>query len=243
MNDEILKNVFSSAIATSIAELITLPICTIKTNYQNSHHQSVITITTKLYKENGVRIFYNSSIVAISSQVFSTTSKYVFYRYLEDKNLPHTNKFLNGTIAGVISSLFTHPLDFVKIHWQMKTPIVPIIKNNVGIVYRGYNKTFIKATIGSSLFFPLYDNINQQVNNPFYASLGSAIISTLIIHPIDYFKTRQVYGLPFFTKNGNSSTILLNIKQCYKGLSLNLGRIVPNFIIIMTSIDYIKRLI
>ena len=241
-----IENIVNSAVGTTIAEVVTLPICTIKTNYQNSSEKSIITVVKNLYKNGGISSFYRASPAAISSQVFSTSSKYVLYRYLEDKNIQYSNKVLNGMASGIISSLVTHPVDFVKIHWQMKTPVVPELKKNgISILYRGYSKTFGKVCVGSSMFLPLYDYTNEKINNPFYASLTSSIISTTIIHPLDYLKTRQIYSMPLYSNNSDGYTSILkivyaNIKQSYKGLSLNLMRIVPHFTILMTTIEFLK---
>ena len=65
--------------------------------------------------------------------------------------------------------------------------------------------------------------------NAISASFMSAIISTTIMHPIDYLKTRHIYGLPLYSG--------FNPFNYYKGLALNLARIVPHFVITMTTID------
>lgn len=116
----------------------------------------------------------------------------------------------------------------------MGTKFWPEFKNHgFKLLYRGYSKSFSKTCIGSSLFFPVYDYANNKFNSPLYASLFSAVISTLIIHPVDYLKTRHVYGLPIY--QGWHPSIY------YKGLSLNLMRIVPHFMIVMTTIDYLNN--
>lgn len=73
----------------------------------------------EIYRQNGLKTFYRASFPAITSQMFSTSSKFVFYRKLEDLQLPYTNKVTNGIIGGVASSLVTHPIDAIKIHLQM----------------------------------------------------------------------------------------------------------------------------
>ena len=98
----------------------------------------------------GIKSFYKASFPAIFSQIFSTSSKYVLYRYI-DNNQFTTNKFLNGMIAGITSSLFTHPMDIVKIHMQMNKKFIPELKK-IGptIFYRGYSKSFTKIMLSSS---------------------------------------------------------------------------------------------
>lgn len=229
-----------SASATAFAEIVTLPICTLKTNYQNSNSTSIINSAKTMFKENGLRIFYKASLPAIGSQIVSTSSKYVFYRYLEDQQFKYSNKVLNGLISGISSSLITHPLDSIKIHRQMNTPFTPELKKHgLKIFYRGYSKTFSKVLVGSSIFLPLYDTFEDHFKSKKYsnysvlASLFSGFISTIVMHPIDYLKTRHIYGLPLYQG--------LNPLSYYKGLTLNLMRIVPHFVILMTTINYLKN--
>ena len=227
------QNIINSATATAIAEIVTLPICTIKTRYQNTQSNSIQQTIKSIYRTSGIKAFYAASVPAISSQVLSTSSKYVLYRHFEDQHFSYSNKMFNGMISGIMSSLITHPIDSIKIHFQMNTSFMAQLKQHgIGLFYRGYSKTFSKTALGSSLFFPLYDYSNSLFNNPFYASFCSAVISTSIIHPLDYLKTRHIFGLPLY-QGYNPITY-------YKGLTLNLLRVVPHFMIVMTTIDYLK---
>ncbi len=227
------QTVVNSAIGTFLAEIVTLPICTVKTNYQNSSHISPLEICKKLYKNGGLKSFYSASVPAITSQVFSTSCKFTLYQYFEEQNYKYSNKMINGSISGLITSLVTHPIDTIKIHIQMGTPFIPELKKyGIGLFYRGYSKSLSKILVASSLFYPVYDYAYQTYRNAFYASFISAVVSTTIMHPIDYLKTRHIYGLSLYQG--------WNPLSYYKGFSVNLARIVPNFIIIMVSIDYLK---
>ncbi|XWV25230.1 putative oxoglutarate/malate carrier protein [Tupanvirus deep ocean] len=228
------NNIVYPAIATTLAEVTTLPICTIKTNYQNTSGITVWKTISNIYKTGGLAAFYKASPPAIASQVYSTTSKYFLYRYLEKSDYAFSNKMINGVISGIASSIISHPIDSVKIHWQMNSPLISAInKNGIGILYRGYTKSFAKTCLGSSLFLPIYDYANNHFRNPLYASFFSAIVSTTIIHPVDYLKTRHIYGESLYQG--------FNLLAYYKGLSLNLMRVVPHFVIIMTTIDFLQN--
>jgi hypothetical protein len=230
-----LHNLGASLIGTGFAEFATLPICTIKTNYQNSGSQSISKTAKMIFQNSGIRGFYAASAPAIIGQMISTSSKYTMYRYLNgNPDYPIKNRFLNGMTAGIMSSLMTHPLDVVKIHWQMKTPITPEFKK-IGpfLLYRGYSKTFAKIAISSSMFFPIYDNVKERVDNHIIASMTSGVISATIMHPVDYLKTRHMAGLPLY--QGFNPLIY------YKGLTLNLMRIVPHFMITMSIIEFCNK--
>jgi hypothetical protein len=141
---------------------------------------------------------------------------------------------LNGLISGIISSLFTHPIDTIKVHRQMVTPLIPeLMRIGPKLFYRGYSKSFAKICISSCLFFPLFDFFHFHIKNTFLASGCTAILATTIMHPVDYLKTRHIYGLPLYQSN--------LMRSYYKGLSLNLMRIVPHFIIFMSIIEILKK--
>lgn len=235
-----------SAIGTGIAELITLPICTIKTHYQNTNSHSIIHTTKYIHSSYGLGHFWKASFPSISSQIISTSSKYFLYRTLQDTKFISPHTFINGLISGILSSIITHPIDYIKIHLQMSQSMSTICSNlkhqdphnstrPVFLkLYRGYSKTFSKVLCSSGFFFPLYDYFKHTTNNTFIASILSSITSTLLMHPIDYLKTRHIYGQSLFSG--------WNPISYYKGLSLNLMRIVPHFTIVMSSINYLDTI-
>ena len=237
MTSDIYKNAINSCIATGIAEIATLPICTLKTNYQNGclHNTKIIPMAKELYATGGIKAFYRASFPAMSAQMFSTSTKYTLYTYLQQKN---DNKFVNGIASGITSSIFTHPLDVIRVHKQMNKSLSATLYQDVSFMkyktfYKGYSKTFSKIALSSALFFPINDIIKENTNyNSFVTGFVSASISTIIMHPIDYLKTRHVAGLKLYESN---------VLIYYKGLSLNLLRIVPHFSIVMGVIELLKR--
>lgn len=230
-----LDRLIHSATATAVAEIATLPICTLKTVYQNTRSDSIRQTIKLIYSHNGIKSFYRACYPAVSSQILSTSSKYVLYRKLEDLKLPHTNKIINGIGSGVLASVLTHPVDVIKIHLQMNVKFISALQEHgPKIFYQGYSKSLSKVIVASSLFFPLTDySLNFTNNNVVVASLFSSVISTMIVHPIDYLKTRHMYGQSLFQG--------WNPRFYYKGLSLNLLRVVPHFVIVMTGIDVIEK--
>jgi hypothetical protein len=223
-------DLINAAIATALAELLTLPICTVKTNYQNSA-STIRSTVARLYAQ-GWPSFFQASGPAISAQVISTSSKYFLYRRLEQNNPDHVwwLRTLNGSASGLISSLVTHPLDTIKVHWQMGKPMPELLLSNY---YRGYSKTLGKIGVGSAIFFPVYDHLLGQGLSTFQASLCTAVIGTTVVQPLDYAKTRQIYGLQHLDKNAV-------IKSYFRGVSLNYARVVPHFVIVMSVIKALQ---
>lgn len=216
--DILTSNLKKSFLSSTIAEMMTLPIQVIKTNQQNTN-QRIIPLVKNIWKNNGIIGFYRSSPFSILSQVLNTSFKFSIYRYLGQYI---ENKSINGMLTGISVSLFTHPIDYVKIHLQMNDR--PFFRN----CYNGYSKSFIKASINGMLFFPLTDYLKEEMKDQFHASLLSISIVTVIIHPIDYLKTMHIYGN--FEK----------IRFYYRGITLNLIRTIFHFTILMKSIDHLN---
>jgi hypothetical protein len=225
--------------SVGVAELFTLPICTLKSNYQNSNSdsairtfKSMVQISKTEYNGNYFKVFYKASVPAVTSQVFSTTSKLALYRKF-DEHSPY--KIANGAAAGFFVSLITHPIDRIKIHLQMASSKTTLNNSQMyNGIYTGYSKTFTKTIIGGMLYYPLYDYIKSYNFTPFQSSFISSVISTLALHPFDYMKTRHMYNLPWFAG--------YNPLSYMKGVHLNLIRIVPHFVIIMTLIDKMREI-
>jgi hypothetical protein len=232
----------NAAIGTSVAEFLTLPICTLKTNFQNGNVKSIPTLAKSIYREQGLRAFYRASFPAIGGQIVSTTSKWTLYnafkqRFHPFKDKTNANNVFNGAASGMVTSFFTHPIEVMKVHWQMG-------KSFPGLryMYRGYSKSFMKLLVGNSLFFPLNDACRSyysqyrtlsETQRTIASSLTSAVVSTTIIHPVDYMRTRQMY---------NQSILHgWNPVRYYKGYTLNLMRVVPHFTILMTIINWLDN--
>ncbi len=229
---DILNNVICSSVGGISGEVLTTPIHTIKSRYQNSNN-SISNVIGSIHK-GGVSGFFVSSKVAIASQVFASTGRYTAYQSLEHAQ-PFgslSNKFTHGLVGGLSTTLITHPLELCKIYLQMGSKIGPEIKEKgLFVLYRGYSKSLASSSVGSMSLMPLYHLLEEKTDNPILSSILSATISAILIQPIDYMGTRQAYSLPFWE---GVSLIY------FKGLSLNLLRIVPHFTISMAVLRKMK---
>lgn len=228
----------NSAVGVTVAEICTLPLCTIKTLYQNDNNNTKpLNIIKQVYKKYGVYGFYNASIPSVSAQIISMSFKWAFYKRLggndSKKNSLFTN-IKNGVVSGLTVSIITHPLDFNKIYLQMKNPGLLLLKKEGFMrLYKGYSKTFCKVFVGSCTYLPLNDYFSNKFNNGFYGAVITSFISTLIIHPFDYLKTIHIYD--------NLKYHGFEIRKYYKGLPLNMARQVPHFTITMSCINWFNN--
>ncbi len=234
MNNDIL---FSSTGAL-IAEILTLPICTIKTNYQVQNQLSIPQITKSIYSRFGIQGFYKASYVAIASQVVSTSTKYAFYNVIKNYRKTEKNELLNniinGAISGIGSILLTHPLDVIKNHHQRHVKFIPTLKiEGPKLLYRGIDQSIFKSMLISSILFPIYDFYSSKTDNVLLRSGLTTLTVTSISHPLDLMKVRKIAGKPIF--------LGFEPQLYYHGISLNLMRAIPHFMITMVTIEYLQK--
>lgn len=231
-----MENLISSIIGTLCAEIITLPICTIKTVYQNNLNLGINQTIGKIYKESGHRGFIQAYTPAIISQVASTSSKYYFYQLVKsyrktDKSDILSNS-LNGMIGGILGSIFSHPIDVWKNYLQrnQKFPF-----NNFKTYYQGYSASIYKTSVLYSCLFPLHDYYTDMIKIPVLPSILTTLTVSVIIQPFDYYKTIRMAG--------NRPVNWYKISNWYRGFSLMLARSIPHFVITMGITEYIKDII
>jgi len=255
LNNHHLNHLISSASATFIAELSTLPICTLKTRWQTGLFSRVLNIkdiynkTTALgdiLSKNGIKGLYRASYPAIGAQIISSAGKYTGYRSIQDyitrnKVRLTRSKFINNVgisiSSGLLVSLITHPLDVCRVILQNQQSLISHLGRDkfYRLVYRGYSRTIMKQIVGSSLFFPIYDWAYIAFeDNKFKASIFSSVLSTTIIHPVDYLRTLRLAG------DTRSIISILREDNLFRGLPLNLSRVVPHFTILILLTDYFK---
>jgi hypothetical protein len=231
---DIKKKLTISAFSTLVAEIITLPICTVKTIYQTSD-KSIKQIISSL-KFSG---YFQASIPAITSQVISTATKFSAYELI--KNYRQTekgdilNNSLNGLMGGLIGSIFTHPFDLWKNLNQRnlsfkehlldnKVSLSKLVKNGL---YQGYSGSIGKNTVLYSCLFSLNDYYSTKFNNIWLSAPATTITIGLITQPIDYYKVRKMANLK-------------EIKNPFRGTVLMLARNIPHFAITMALINMLS---
>jgi hypothetical protein len=222
-----------------IAEIITLPICTVKTIYQTQNPNLSIkqTINT-IYGTRGITGFYNATYSALAAQTISSVSKYTFYNLIKnhrktnDKDL--FNNAINGASGGILGSLLSHPIDVRKNYQQRydNNFINDCRKNLLKTLYKGYSQSIVKNVLLYSALYPIYDFYKCNLNQVYMASALTSITICMYLQPIDYIKTNMMAG----NKN-------IQIKNLYKGTTLHLARSIPHFMISMIITEEILDLL
>lgn len=229
-NDIVIKG-FSSVVGAGTAEIVTLPLCTIKTNFQVNNTASLRKEILSIYTKNGMKGFYGASVPAIFGQVVSTSSKFTFYQIIKHERKTHDgdllNNSLNGMVGGILGSLLSHPIDVVKNSYQRDKQIFNEIKKaGYKTFYRGYTQTIAKNIMLYGTLFPLYDKYKTLFNgNVIQSTVLTTITTCTLLQPIDYIRTRYMAG--------NFNNIGWNPINYYKGFSISLTRSMIHFSLTM----------
>lgn len=234
------SNLVPSLIGTLSAEIITLPICTIKTVYQNNHtHKSIKSTINHIIKNNGYRGFIQASPHAILSQLVSTSTKFSFYHKIKEYRQTESNDLisnsLNGLVGGILGSFFSHPIDVWK-NYSQRNEYFNWKSLNPKLYYQGYSASVYKNSVLYSCLFPLYDYYKTKFDNILISSVLTTLTVSTIIQPFDYYKTVKMAG-------SNVKIDLYNIRQFGRGFSLMLARSIPHFFITMAITEKVKKFI
>jgi hypothetical protein len=246
------RNIMVSSVGAVTAELLTIPVCTIRTNYQTKIDNSLSTwgYIKNIYARGGIKSFYNASWASSCSQVGSLAIKYTAYeniKYIRNKNKTEIkHEFLNNCVNSVasswIASVFHHPFDVTKIHIQRGDKIMDQIKIDgwFKTLSAGYSKTLVRNTC-VSIIFPLHDMYKKLLTQYDFESTSKTILapiltsatSTLTLYPLEYVRNRQMVGLSW--RHG------YDFKCYYRGVSLALVRNITHFSTFIITAEWIKH--
>ena len=234
-NTSLYTNCFSSCVGTLLAEIATLPACTVKTIYQNN--KSTIPETIRLIiKTQGCRGFFTASSPAIITQVLSTSSKFTLYEKMKHIRKTEISNWIdnsiNGVVSGLTGSLITHPFDVWKNFSQRNQNYWSHLKHfshlgefiKLGL-YPGYTGSIVKNIALYSTLFPLNDWYKSKFDSVYISAPLTTITVSLVVQPFDYYKIVKIAG--------NKPS------QPFRGFTLLLARNIPHFTITMCVTDWI----
>jgi solute carrier family 25 carnitine/acylcarnitine transporter 20/29 len=201
-----------------------------------------------LYKGLTAPLLFNGLIVG--------THFYVYDNYKKNNNV-----FLVGGIAGLCASIFSNPIEFVRIKMQLANKLdnhknyknifdcSKCILENKGFfgLFTGQRITSIREFVGYSAFFGCYEFCPNLTDKEF---LNKVIKGSLCgfslwgsMYPIDVIKT-HIHGQVLENKSYNEIWHIKNIfknygiKGFYKGFGITMIRAIPVNIGIVCTIDF-----
>jgi hypothetical protein len=242
LNNNHFKNILSSAFGTLIAEIVTIPICTLKTVYQNNFQFTIQQTFTHIYNQNkSYRGFFQASGPSIISQIISTSSKYSAYEYIKSvrgnsEKGDIVNNSINGIIGGLMGSIITHPFDLWKNFVQRNESYIHHLRFNsiykdrfiTRGLYQGYSGSLAKNIVLYASLFPLLDFYESKTDHFWLASVATTVSVSLIIQPFDYYKVVKMSGIK-------------SIQNPMRGFTLLLSRSIPHLFITMSITKYFQN--
>lgn len=164
--------------------------------------------TMKVLKQNNIKINMNNSLnyngvkyplqlsIISNSIVFgisNTLNKYNIYQYSTNKKINNNiNMFINGYVAGIVSSPFVYIYDIKKTNVQTNN-------NNklkdfmIKSKFNGLFMTIMRESIGFGTYFCVYDLLKNEYKYNTEISGGLAgVTNWTITYAIDVIKNRQL---------------------------------------------------
>lgn len=234
----VIKDYVGGYVSGVAAIIVSHPIDTIKTNYQENIKIKKYTIS-QLYK--GIR----APIIGIGLEkaiVFGT------YNTIYKQCNNHT---ISGAISGLAASFIVTPYERIKILLQTNNKTVGHFNNNVSgftcfasetkyikYLFQGLSATFYREVPGFAIYFTVYNklkdyNISKMgdiscLSSFMYGGIAGAT-SWLFIYPQDRIKTHMQSSVNQITLRKAVNDILLDggIRGLYKGFHLALLRAIP----------------
>ncbi|XP_039956567.1 mitochondrial dicarboxylate carrier [Bactrocera tryoni] len=216
---------YFGGIASAGAACCTHPLDLIKVTLQTQQGKlSVLQLTVKVVREQGVFAFYNGLSASVLRQMTYSMTRFGIYE--SGKQQINTDTFLGkitlAGLAGTAGGIVGTPADMVNVRMQNDVKLPPEQRRNYknaidGLikVYRheGFTRLFSGATtatgrgvlmtIGQIAF---YDQIKAMLlDTPYFkddlathfsASLAAGAIATTLTQPLDVLKTRSMNAKP-----------------------------------------------
>lgn len=226
---EIFKNYISGYISGISAIVISHPIDTIKTNYQE---KKPIKLNIKnLYK--GI----TAPLIGIGLE-----KALVFGTY--DSTYKYTNSYaISGAVSGLTASFIVTPYERIKILYQSNNNKInkSTLTNNLNIkyLYQGFSATIYREVPGFAIYFSIYNYCKNKIQDTYsrnitlYESfmLGgfAGAYSWIFIYPQDRIKTHMQSSINKINLRLAIKDIINDggIKGLYRGFSLALLRAIP----------------
>lgn len=150
--------------------------------------------------------------------------------------------YLKGTIAGIVGSFLSHPIDTIKTNVQTGLKV----DYNIRSLYRGFTPVLLGVGAEKTVTFGTYLNMKLflQKSYPDNPMLNTAIsggaagfCASIIVAPVDRFK------ILCQTKDEKKrlSKEKFNPKQIFKGLSATFTREVPGYITYFSVYELIEN--
>ena len=218
-NDVLISSFFAGSLQTIVGH----PFDTIKTRMQ-IYNVKANTCIIDIYKKEGITSFYKGALSPLVVGSIQNCMSFSIENYFKKYS---NNSFITGFISGGINSFFTTPAELIKCHIQnekrkhlnFKETMI-ILKQKKINFHTGLVSTFIRESIGCSIYFGSYNNLKEKYDNPLLNGGIAGVLGWLYSYPIDVIKTKKQIT------NESYSKIISKLKfnNYFQGLGIMLFR-------------------
>lgn len=274
--EDVAYELTASASAGILGKLVEFPFDTIKVRLQTNHNnmfKSTFDCIKYTYTNEGItKGFYKGVSSPMFGAILENAVLFVTYgqtyKYLDTKsnsNLSDLSKIIiSGGVAGSFVSFVLTPVELVKCklqvanltdaknnHTVMKTISNTIKQNGVKALWKGQSSTFIRESLGGSVWFGTYEVTKKELkkldknneNKQWHSLLGGGLAGVMFnftLFPVDTVKSLVQIDHHITVPQAVKTIIAKNgIAGFYKGLGITLTRAAPANAVIFYTYDMI----
>ena len=243
-------NIISAGSSAVLTVTIIHPIDVVKTRLQVSNNHSKINYKSlgikgsvqTIYKNEGIEAFWKGIKAAWLRESTYTSLRIGLYEPIKQligvtNNSGFGEKFIAGSLAGAIGSIFGNPFDVIKTRLMATevkkinfTNIFKNIYNTEGFkgFYKGLNANILRACVLNGTKMACYDQIKEYIVSKgfdsksiltqFIAAFGSGFFMAITVTPFDMIRTQLMNNSNNFTKTNKIGFI-----ECVRKIINNQG--------------------
>ena len=133
---------------------------------------------------------YQGVAVPLASNVFISGLMLGMQRNLHQMTDNHA---FSGFCTGIVMSVMTSPLDYLKIQQQINSKM----QRPGQKIFSGMKACALKEAVSGAVFFGEYDRMKSCKRHPAVCGAWAGICATVVSHPVDVIKTRIQCGISF----------------------------------------------
>lgn len=191
--ESFVKDIFPGSAAGIAQTIVGHPLDSIKVKYVNSNAKTIGECVKMMYRDNGLRSFYQGIKSPLCGGLLYNTSVFYGYNYMKDR----LNPFLAGSLVGSCATVVESPMDMIKTRMQMDKRISfgKALRMPIRKFFKGFNVTLLRNIPSCGFYFGVFEY--SQSHMPNYPIAGSVISGALaggacwgFSYPLDNIKTR-----------------------------------------------------
>lgn len=199
--EKFVKDVTPGCAAGIAQTIVGHPLDTIKVKYINSSNKTIMQCIQSMFRDNGVRAFYQGIKSPLYGGLLYNTSVFYGYNIATKSFIKIDNHIMNAAVSGCLvgscATIVESPMDMLKTRMQLDKRLTfgDTLKMPMQQIFRGSTVTLCRNVPGMAFYFGVFEYSQSLMPN--YPLLGSAVSGALaggacwgFAYPLDNLKTR-----------------------------------------------------